>query len=406
MRRLSTNLFLDTGLNLVIDSTMPIHQNQTSPIYKVAALRGVQWARFSGRGRLQSLEVHREASAWQAESLDSAGCSRALPMASHTSASPALAGVWGLQPQPVPAMARSRTTAVRHPRDCAALVNPVRSSGVQFDAAVGSRQSGPIPAMAAAVKLVAATANGVFQSYLGGERLYWWRHHARTFRHNHFTYLNPTEGLFSQAQLLAHYAVQVEKSGTFAGFVEVHALGCLLKRKIVLYDHPGEKENLWGVCRAYFSRRGLPLRQLACLGPDEALCEGPVLHLAYLKFGHFRSLLLQASPTEAIHWHEIEAGGGGDCLYRAVAHSLRAVAGAQQRWTAEKLRAGAAQRIGTDLQFMQLVYNQTCNAFFEYQQAHAYARPGPSNVGLASAEHAHKLPAPPACETDSLAHRA
>jgi hypothetical protein len=317
-----------------------------------------------------------------------------------------VAAVRRLQPQSVPAMARLPAPAVRPSQGCASPDGPVSSSGVQLSMAVGSSLSGPIPAVAAAVKLVGATADVVFQSYLGGERLYWWKHHARMFRHNHFTYLNPTAGLFTQVQLQAHYAAQVERSGTFAGFIEVHALGCLLNRKIVLYDHPGEKENLWGIYRATFSRRGLPLRQLACLGPDEAQCEGPVLHLAYLKFGHFRSLLLQASSTGTTQWHEVEAGGGGDCLYRAVAHSLGAEEGSQQRWTSAKLRAGAALRIGTDLQFMQLVYNQTCNAFFEYQQAHAYARPGPMGIGPATAEHAHRLLTPPAYEIESPAHPA
>ena len=231
-----------------------------------------------------------------------------------------------------------------------------------------------LPIAAAAVVCAVSLGAAAGQATQAHERLRWWAHYGDVFRINNFTYLHPGCGRFDDTAKRLHYAAQVRRPGTFAGFIEADALGHITGTKIVLYDRTSD-------CN---------LRQIARMGLSDDAGPSPVVRLVYFSRptvcglscwkisdpsgGHFRALVAAPSPNDSLALREVDAGGAGDCLFLSVRVALLAQGLTCGNATAKELRSLTAAHIAATPSYNEAICSLSYNALHEYLTYHPLAK--------------------------------
>ena len=227
-----------------------------------------------------------------------------------------------------------------------------------------------LPLIGASFVCASAVGGAAYLLQDARERLNYWQ--GRTFTHRHFTFLRIDQGQANAAALQAHYAAQVA-AGSYSGAIEADALGKVTGTHIALYDRAPLPARALKRHFLQVANRG-PWRALAGVGMPPGPGT-PEVALAYLSLGHYRALIKRPVGDGAWVWQAVECGGGGDCLFHSMRYALQQQKLASGNASAADLRALTARRIAVDPAFAdERIASQTSNAWFEYQEAHAFAR--------------------------------
>ena len=168
---------------------------------------------------------------------------------------------------------------------------------------------------------------------------------AHTCVVNNFVWKNPARVAPNDIQ--SFYARRIATPGTFAGYVEAEALGNLLGIRVGIWDKYDHRFYRW----------------LTTQGVDDP--KAPLVHVVNLSNSHWVALI--APTTGDTRWTELDAGGQGDCLFRALHAAVSAHPRLSDSPSATELRQQCAAELANKPIYQERIVSLSEQAWSEYR---------------------------------------
>ena len=175
---------------------------------------------------------------------------------------------------------------------------------------------------------------------------------AHTCVVNNFVWKDPARA--APADIQGFYAQCIAKPGTFAGYVEAEALGNLQGIRVGVWDRYDGRFYRW----------------LTTQGVDNP--KAPVVHVVNLSGVHWVALIPPA--TDNAFWTQLDAGGQGDCLFRALNAALAAHPDLPEPPSAAELRQRCAAELANNPIYQERIVSLSEQAWSEYRSAARWRR--------------------------------
>ncbi len=177
-------------------------------------------------------------------------------------------------------------------------------------------------------------------------------HEAHTCVVNNFVWKDPTHATPSEIQ--DFYANRIAMPGAFGGYLEAEALGNLLQIRIGVWDRYDDRFLRW----------------LTTQGVDDP--KAPTVHILNLSGIHWVALIPPCSSGAP--WIQRDAGGGGDCLFRAVAAAIAVHPDLCGMLSSKELRQRCAAKLARDPAYQERIVSLAQEAWSEHRATALWRR--------------------------------